>query len=134
MDGVSPLDLYGHYSHENIVQSALDSLTRRLKVNLVDLPQPISTPIPEDATRKAEDNVVLTQVDYAATCWVQHVSSATRSGLADALFAKKGPIDAFLSARFLEWLECLSLLQRLATAVKVLQQVRILVDAAEVGL
>ncbi|RMZ90383.1 hypothetical protein DV736_g2368, partial [Chaetothyriales sp. CBS 134916] len=92
-------------------QSVLDSL----KVNLVGLPRPDSTW--EDKNREA----VIASFDYTATFWAQHLDDARRTAhLQDAL-AEHGEVITFLRTKMLEWLECLSLLDKLPLAIDALK-------------
>jgi hypothetical protein len=59
-DGQSIFDFYEHYGHGEIALSCLSHLTKRLKINLVNLSRP-------DSTRESiEMNALVVSLDYAA--------------------------------------------------------------------
>lgn len=116
------LDSYTNYGHGEIALSCLSYLSHRLKVNLVDLPQP-------DSTREMlKRNSMVSSVDYAATFWVQHVDSAQQTSLIQNAFADQGKISIFLQTKLLEWLECLSLLDKLPRVIEALKMLTDTVD------
>ncbi|KFY28683.1 hypothetical protein V491_00343 [Pseudogymnoascus sp. VKM F-3775] len=113
-DGQSILDPYEHYGHSEIALNCLSHLTERLKINLVDLPHP-------DSTRESmKRNALIVSVDYAANFWAQHLECVKRTTLIQSALAKQGEVDTFLRTKLLEWLECLSLLDRLLRAIEIL--------------
>ncbi|KFX88056.1 hypothetical protein V490_07867 [Pseudogymnoascus sp. VKM F-3557] len=113
-DGQSIFDSYEHYGHGEIALNCLSHLTKRLKINLVDLSRP-------DSTRESmKTNAVLISVDYAATFWVQHMECVKQTTLVQNALAEQGEASIFLRTRLLEWLECLSLLDRLPSAIETL--------------
>jgi hypothetical protein len=123
-NGQSILDSYEHYGHGGITLSCLSHLSQRLKVNLVDLPRP-------DSTRELmKRNELVASVDYAATFWVQHLEGAKRTTLIQNALAEQGEVSIFLCTKLLEWIECLSLLDKLPRAIKALKT---LTDAADVS-
>ncbi|OBT44214.1 hypothetical protein VE00_05406 [Pseudogymnoascus sp. WSF 3629] len=113
-DGQSIFDSYEHYGHGEIALNCLAHLTERLKVNLVDLLQPDST---RDLMKR---NKLVASVDYATTMWVRHLEGANRTALIQNALAERGEVGTFLRIRLLEWLECLSLLDRLPSAIETL--------------
>ncbi|KFZ19764.1 hypothetical protein V501_00497, partial [Pseudogymnoascus sp. VKM F-4519 (FW-2642)] len=113
-DGQSIFDSYEHYGHGEIALNCLSHLTKRLKVNLVDLPRP-------DSTRESmKRNALVFSVDYATTMWVRHLEGANQTALIQNALAERGEVGTFLRTRLLEWLECLSLLDRLPSAIETL--------------
>jgi hypothetical protein len=123
-NGQSILDSYEHYGHGEIALSCLSHLSQRLKVNLIDLPRP-------DSTRELmERNKLVASVDYAATFWVHHLEGAKRTTLIQNALTEQGEFSTFLRTKLLEWLECLSLLDKLPRAVEGL---RTLADLVEVS-
>ncbi|KFZ24532.1 hypothetical protein V502_00989 [Pseudogymnoascus sp. VKM F-4520 (FW-2644)] len=113
-DGQSIFDSYEHYGHGEIALNCLSHLTKRLKINLVDLSRP-------DSTRESmKTNALLISVDYAATFWVQHMECVKRTTLVQNALAEQGEASTFLRTKLLEWLECLSLLDRLPSAIETL--------------
>jgi hypothetical protein len=126
----SILDSHGHYGHGEIALSCLSHLSERLKVNLVDLPRPDSTRESMKAQKDKKRNTLIASVDYAATFWVQHLEGARRTTLIQDALAEQGEVTTFLRTKLLEWLECLSLLDKLPRAVEAL---KILTDAADVS-
>ncbi|KFZ18716.1 hypothetical protein V501_01054, partial [Pseudogymnoascus sp. VKM F-4519 (FW-2642)] len=113
-DGQSIFNFYEHYGHGEIALNCLSHLTERLKVNLVDLPQP-------DSTRESmKRNALVVSVDYAATFWIQHLECVKRTMLIQNALAEQGEVGTFLRTKLLEWLECLSLLDRLPRAIETL--------------
>jgi hypothetical protein len=123
-NGQSILDSYEHYGHGEIALSCLSHLTERLKVNLANLPQP-------DSTRESmKRNPLVASVDYAATFWVQHLNSAKQTMLIQNALTEQGELGTFLRTKLLEWLECLSLLDKLPRAI---EELRTLADAVDVS-
>ncbi|KFY93613.1 hypothetical protein V498_04319 [Pseudogymnoascus sp. VKM F-4517 (FW-2822)] len=113
-DGQSIFNTYECYGHGEIALNCLSHLTERLKVNLVNLPRP-------DSTRESmKTNALLVSVDYAVTFWVKHLECVERTTLVQNALAEQGEVSAFLRTRLLEWLECLSLLDRLPSAIETL--------------
>ncbi|KFY03079.1 hypothetical protein V490_00302 [Pseudogymnoascus sp. VKM F-3557] len=113
-DGQTIFDSYEHYGHGEIALNCLSHLTERLKVNLGDLPRP-------DSTRESmKMNALVVSVDYAVTFWVQHLECVKRTTLIQNALAEQGEVGTFLRTKLLEWLECLSLLDRLLRAIETL--------------
>jgi hypothetical protein len=75
-------------------------------------------------------NALLASMDYAATFWVQHLEDAKRTTLIQNALSEQGEVGAFLRAKLLEWLECLSLLDKLPRAIEALKTLR---DATDVS-
>ncbi|KUJ24617.1 putative G-protein beta WD 40 repeat-containing protein [Mollisia scopiformis] len=111
-DGQSILDSYEHYRHGEMALSCLSHLSQRLKPNLVDLPRPDST------KELVKRNGLVASVDYAATFWVQHLEGAKRTTLIRNALTEQGKVSIFLCTKLLEWLECLSLLDKLPRAIE----------------
>lgn len=123
-NGESIIDAYGIYGHGEIALNCLSHLSKRLKVNLVDLPR-------ADLTRESMTrNALIDSVDYAASFWAQHLDNATQNTLIRAALTERGLVGVFLHTKLLEWLECLSLLDKLSNAIEAL---KILKDAVEVS-
>jgi hypothetical protein len=123
-NGQSILDASAYYGHGEIALSCLSHLYQQLKVNLVDLPRP-------DSTRELmKRNKLVASMDYAATFWVQHLESAKGTTLIQNAFTEKGEVGIFLRTKLLEWLECLSLLDKLPRAIETLKT---LTDIADVS-
>ncbi|XHF98690.1 hypothetical protein AWENTII_002232 [Aspergillus wentii] len=115
--GQSKLNLQERYGHDEIAMSCLSHLSERLVINLVGLPRP-------DSTREALDkkkNALLASVDYAASFWVQHLKSAKQTITVQNALAEPGAVFTFLHNKVLEWLECLSLLDKLPRAIEGLE-------------
>ena len=134
-DGQPILDSYDQYGHAEVVLNCLTYLSERLKINLVDLPRPDFTRERLKELKDEKKDLYLASLDYAATFWVQHLHDARRNALVgDALvgdvLTEQGEIGTFLRTKLLEWLECLSLLDRLPIAIHALG---ILTDAADVS-
>jgi len=119
--GQSILASCGSYGQGEVALGCLSYLTKQLKMNLVNLSRPDSTrePIQKDS--------LVTSMDYAATFWVQHLSSAKHTTEIQAALIEQ--IELFFRTKLLEWLECLSLLDKLSRAVEAL---RILTDITDV--
>ncbi|KAM0127136.1 hypothetical protein ACHAP3_008905 [Botrytis cinerea] len=124
-NGKSILDTSELYGHYEIVVSCLSYLSQKLKVNLVDLPRPDST------WSSMEQNELLRSLDYSATFWAQHLEGARWEIPMQNAPIEQRVIHTFLCSKFLEWLECLSLLDKLeraADALKILQNIADLED------
>jgi hypothetical protein len=112
--GQAIFDSYEHYGHGEIALNCLSYLTKRLKVNLVDLPRP-------DSTRELmKMNALVVSLDYAASFWVRHLEFVKQTTLIQNALAEQGEVGIFLRTRLLEWLECLSLIDRLPNAIEML--------------
>jgi hypothetical protein len=123
-NGQSILDSYEYYGHGGVALSCLSYLSERLKVNLVDLPRP-------DSTREfMKWNGLAASVAYAATFWVQHLDSAKQNTAIQKDLTEHGEVGTFLRTKLLEWLECLSLLDKLSRAVEAFKA---LTDMADVS-
>ncbi|KAG4428234.1 hypothetical protein IFR05_016284, partial [Cadophora sp. M221] len=123
-DGQSILDSYEYYGHGGIALNCLSYLSRRLKVNLVDLPQP-------DSTRELmKGNGLSASVAYAATFWVQHLHRAQKTTTIQKVLSEHGEVGTFLRTKLLEWLECLSLLDKLPHAVEAFKIITDIADDA----
>lgn len=129
--GQSMLDLHGDYGHYEIALSCLSHLSERLKVNLVELPRPGSTRESFQTLSHEGQHALVASMDYAATFWVQHLESAKRTVLVQNALAERGAVGIFLRTKVLEWLECLSLLDKLPCAVGALKT---LASMAEVSI
>lgn len=127
----SILDLHEHFEHDEIALSCLSHLSKRLKVNLMELPRPDSTPEYLTTLRDKTRNTLLASVDYAAVFWVQHLEEAGKTTTVQTAFAENGAVTIFLHTKLLEWLECFSLLNRLPKAIEALKAVR---NMAKVGI
>jgi hypothetical protein len=117
-DGQSPLDSPSPYGHFELAMSCLSHLNRRLKVNLLDLPNPDSTWPSSNSLADGKAQKLLESLNYAATFWIQHLEDAQYSEVHQGMFAKGEVVSDFLHSKFLEWLECLALLGRLRVSVE----------------
>jgi NACHT domain len=115
--GRSLLSFYDQNSHSEIAVRCLVHMSQRLQVNLLDLPR---LDIMRDTTNKYK-NELLTSLAYAATFWFKHVDMAKDHPVVQDALAEDGKLGMFLRTRFLEWLECLSLLDQLPQAVEALK-------------
>lgn len=120
-NGKSILDLQEGYGHDGIALSCLSHLSERLKVNIVGLLRPDSTRESLKTLQDKEKSALLNSVDYAATFWVQHLESAKQTVIVQNALAESGAVSTFLCTRVLEWLECLSLLDKLPRAIEALK-------------
>lgn len=121
-NGQSILNSREQFGHDEIVLGCLSYLSERLKVNLIDLPRPDST---RDSSKPPMDEKQSSQLfclDYAATFWVKHLGNIKRRAIAQSGCIEKGAVGIFLHTKLLEWLECLSLLDRLPQAIELLRE------------
>lgn len=116
-NGFPILESYESFGHYDIVLRCLDHLSQRLEINLMDLPRPNSTPESLASRKYKRTAHRLSSLAYAATFWVHHLQHAS-----ETTFTEEGPVGAFLRTKLLEWLECLSLMDRLPGALVSLQQ------------
>ena len=116
-NGLSMLKSHESFEHHDIVLRCLVHLSEHLRINLMDLPRPDSTP--ESWAPQTDKGAThqLSTLAYAATFWVQHLQNASHATLNE-----KDLVERFLRAKLLEWLECLSLLDRLSVALPSLQE------------
>ncbi|KAK2470174.1 hypothetical protein H9L39_18322 [Fusarium oxysporum f. sp. albedinis] len=116
-NGLAILDSHGSFGHEEIVLACMSYLSECLKPNLVDLPRPDATrgslEVSENGPNEPR-NGILSRVDYAAMFWVSHLKNTSKD-------SDKSQVGVFLHNKLLEWLECLSLLDRLPTAIDALR-------------
>jgi len=125
-NGQSTLNLYEDYGQGEIALSCLSYLTDHLEMNPAKLPRP-------DSTRPLElmqNNSLVVSLDYAVTFWTQHLESASakQTILIQTVFIEQGKLERFLRTKFLEWLECLSLLNELPHATRALKILSNIVD------
>ncbi|KAL4786484.1 WD40-repeat-containing domain protein [Aspergillus varians] len=108
-----PLDSYDKYGHGDIALSCLAYMSTVLVPNLVRLPLPNSCLEERDFDDKG---AVLETLDYAATLWADHLEAAKHITLPGSALDDRGEVMMFIRLKFPEWLECLSLLDRLPRA------------------
>jgi hypothetical protein len=109
-NGLLILDAHENFGHEEIVRASLSYLSDCLQPNVAKLSGLDST---RDKVKTSEDgpmNGLLSRVDYAALFWVSHLKNASSD-------TDKSQVSIFLHTKLLEWLECLSLLDRLPRAI-----------------
>lgn len=97
------------FGHLGIFESCLSHLSQCLKPNPLGLPQAGSV---EDK----QSNISIRYLQYAAVFWVRHLEIVKQGMTSQETTALKG-VDAFLREKILEWFECLSLLDRLPSAI-----------------
>ncbi|CAG8377617.1 unnamed protein product [Penicillium salamii] len=113
------LDSHGTFGHYEIFLSCLDCLSNHLKVNLLNL-RPDTDKNTVEKLQMNGRSILLATVEYAAIFWGQHLrDSVDVNDPSQAL--DKSPIIDFLYGKFLEWLECLSVLDMLPVALSTLQ-------------
>ncbi|CRG89233.1 WD-40 repeat-containing protein [Talaromyces islandicus] len=113
-NGLSILDSHGRFGHEEIFLACLSYLSEYLKPNLVNLPRPDSTRDSLEGLENKPKNGILSRVDYATMFWVSHLKNTSND-------SGKSQASEFLHKKLLEWLECLSLLDRLPKAIDMLR-------------
>ena len=123
-NGQLGLEAEQHYGHSEIALSCLSYLSHQLKPNIVDLPRP-------DSTRQLmKTNQLLKSSAYAATFWAQHLKDARQTMPIHNALTKDGEVSKFLCKKSLEWLECLSLLDKLSTAIEASTTLAITADVS----
>ncbi|KAJ6114794.1 hypothetical protein N7486_000572 [Penicillium sp. IBT 16267x] len=118
------LDSHEQLGHGEIALRCLAYLSERLKVNLCNLPRPNSTRKSIEEAEDKEPAALLSRLNYAAIFWPQHLESGKQSTVVQNALGEHGAADEFLRARLLEWLECLSLLDKLEVALEGLQAIK----------
>lgn len=129
-NGLSKLDSHERYGHREIALACLSHLSERLKPNLLDLQQPDATPRYSTLTRYKGKNPLSNSLEYAATFWVQHLRDAQSTAIMQSGVTEKGAVGTFLRTKFLEWLEYLSLLDKLPEASRALKVLRGLLNVS----
>jgi hypothetical protein len=66
-------------------------------------------------------NRLAASVAYAATFWVQHLDGANKTTTIQKALTKCREVVTFLGTKLLEWLGCLSLLDKLLRVIEVLK-------------
>ncbi|KAB8070013.1 WD40-repeat-containing domain protein [Aspergillus leporis] len=112
--GLSILDSHERFGHEEIVLTCLSYLSECLKPNLVGLPRSDATRDSLGTLGNGPGDGLLSRVDYAAMFWVLHLKNTSND-------TDKSQVSIFLHTKLLEWLECLSLLDRLPKAIDALK-------------
>lgn len=114
---------YDQYGHGDIALGCLAYMSTVLVPNLVGLPLPNSSPPPKPLEERDFKNraAILITLDYAATLWAEHLHAARQTNLVQDALSDHGMVLKFIHEKLLEWLECLSLLERLSHAMKVLR-------------
>ncbi|RFU28896.1 hypothetical protein B7463_g7450, partial [Scytalidium lignicola] len=125
-DGQSILNTAEEYGHANVLSSCVHHLSERLKPNPFGLLTPDSTKNRINELKGPRGNLPIASIDYAATFWVRHLDSVQSSALVEDALSDEGAISRFLRTLFLEWLECLSLLDKSSRAI---EDLMILTDA-----
>jgi hypothetical protein len=120
-----------NYGHGDIALSCLSYMSAVLEPNLIGLLLPNSGPPTKPLEEREFDDqaAVLKTLDYAATLWADHLEAARQTDLVQEALSDHGQVLKFIKAKLLEWLECLSLLGRMFSALKIL---RVLAALAEV--
>ncbi|KAL5335585.1 WD40-repeat-containing domain protein [Aspergillus crustosus] len=108
-NGLSILASHERFGHEEIVVACLSYLSGCLKPNLAELPAPYAEKDSWKSPENGPKDEVLLRVEYAASFWVSHLKNTRKD-------ADKSQVSIFLHTKLLEWLECLSLLERLPSA------------------
>lgn len=116
--GQSMINCYDSYGHSDIALSCVICLSEGLKANLIDLPRPDSSRKLVKKLKNKGKNTLLARLDYAATFWVQHLKLSERTTLIQNALMEQGEVSRFLRTQMLEWLESLSLLDKLPSAVE----------------
>lgn len=113
------LHSYDQYGHGDIALSCLAYMSTILVPNLVGLPLPSSGLRLKCLEERdfGDKGAVLETLDYAATLWAEHLEAAKHTALLGSALDDRGEIMMFIRLKFLEWLECLSLLDRLPRAI-----------------
>ncbi|KAJ5640438.1 G-protein beta WD- 40 repeats containing protein [Penicillium herquei] len=113
-DYLAGKDLDDDFGHSELARMCLHHLSKSLHQNLLGLQRPDST---RDSWKELADrgqNTVLASLDYAATFWAHHLDNPEPT-------KEIGEVDTFLRTKFLEWLECLSWLDKLSLAFEAFQ-------------
>ena len=118
--GRSILD-FDRYSHHEMAISCLITLSKQLKVDLMDLLRPDIIRETAKDTMNESKNKLLASLAYATTFWHQHIDMAQDDLAVKDTLTEDGTLNKFFQTRFLEWLECLSLLDQLPQAIKALE-------------
>ena len=69
---------------------------------------------------------------YAATFWVQHLDGAKKTTTIQKALTKHGEVGTFLGTKLLEWLGCLSLLDKLPRVIEVLKTLADIIDVSNI--
>lgn len=130
--GQSILESHEHFGHKEILLGCLSHLSKRLKVNIMNLPRPDSqwTTFTMPEVEKQQRYALLDSVEYTATYWVQHLREVKKTAEGQSVPIEKREVGTFLQSKLLEWLECLSLLDKLPLALDMLKT---LVDIFQVS-
>jgi hypothetical protein len=129
-NGQSLLDSYERFGHSEIVLCCLSYLSNRLEVNLLDLPRLDSISELSKPQKDKKGSFRLSCLNYAATFWVHYLKNIKRTVIAQSVLIAKGVVGKFLNKRLLEWLECLSLLDRLPWAIGLLKTLQNVVEVS----
>lgn len=110
--------------HSEIAIRAVSHLTNHLMANLLQYPDTTATreQMVKDGTNP------LTSLGYAAEYWIQHSVAAGDAESNRTALRKSKSVERFLQSCFLEWLECLSLMDQLPRAVEGLQMLVTILD------
>lgn len=116
----SIFDTYDLFEHHDISLACLAYLSKWLKENFFELRRPDSTIESLKNVKNVERRALLASMDYAATFWAQHLEHAERT-LIRSQITEKGVATIFLQENFLQWVECLGLLEKLPQATEALK-------------
>lgn len=128
------------FGHNDIVQSCLSYLSKRLKVNIMELPRPDSTRESLKQIKDEKKHTALAGLGYAAIFWATHllaehhwVADLKISGsyvAREHVSTVEGAVMAFLHTKTLEWLECISLLGKIPMAKTALLQLKMIAQVS----
>jgi len=118
--GQAILSSHDTYEHGDIARNCLSHISKHLTKNLLGLPQPNSTRDTLGALGGDAARELLSSLGYAATFWARHFHTIQDTRIVQDTIIKDGLVDQFLRTKFLEWLECLSLLDQLPQVIEAL--------------
>ncbi|KAL3479406.1 WD40-repeat-containing domain protein [Aspergillus californicus] len=115
------LQLDGHNLHENLLHNCLAGMTRHLRKDICHLSDPAATS--ESVDEHCLDDCLPLHVQYACKYWITHLQKLSDEALHRAL-ADHGPVHDFSRTRILYWMEAMSLLGQVPSAVLLIIDLR----------
>ncbi|CEJ62505.1 hypothetical protein PMG11_11002 [Penicillium brasilianum] len=129
-DGKALLDSHEDYGNGHVALSCLFFLSAELRFNICELPRLDSTGKLTEEMKDPKECALLASMEYAATFWAQHLEGDSNTLLVQNALTERGEVSRFLQAKFLEWLECLSLLDKQEMAIEVLKTMSRVAESA----
>ncbi|KAI1390053.1 uncharacterized protein F4822DRAFT_428400 [Hypoxylon trugodes] len=115
--------------HWQVYKNCLDIMSHGLSQDICNLEGPgtFSIDVPPNLVRRC----IPSHLQYACRHWVDHLKEIRGDGQIQSELAENGSIHMFLQEKLLNWLEALSLIGEIGSAVLMARNLEALIDAQE---